>query len=58
MQRLPMFAGTPTTETNDFVIQSLTRDGGAKLNVGGRLYDRVRGMQGADVEARWGKFWR
>lgn len=52
------FAGTPTTETNDFVIQSLTRDGGAKLNVGGRLYDRVRGMQGADVEARWGKFWR
>lgn len=52
------FAGTPTTETSDFVIQSLTRDGGAKVNVGGRLYDRVRGMQGADVESRWGKFWR
>jgi len=52
------FVGTPTTETNDFVIQSLTRDGGAKLSVGGRLYDRVRGMQGADIESRWGKFWR
>lgn len=52
------FAGTPTTETNDFVIQSLTRDGGAKLSVDGRLYDRIRGMQGADVEQQWGRFWR
>ncbi|RPE63125.1 exopolysaccharide biosynthesis protein YbjH [Pacificibacter maritimus] len=52
------FAGTPTTETNDFVIQSLTRDGGAKLNVSGRLYDRVRGMQGDQLEERWGRFWR
>lgn len=52
------FAGTPTTERNDFVIQSLTRDGGARLNVDGRLYDRVRGMQGADVQQQWGRFWR
>jgi hypothetical protein len=52
------FAGTPTTETNDFVLQSLTRDGGAKLNVGGRLYERVRGMQGDQLEQRWGRFWR
>lgn len=52
------FVGTPTIETNDFVIQSLTRDGGAKVSVDGRLYDRVRGMQGADIESRWGKFWR
>lgn len=52
------FAGTPTREANDFVVQSLTRDGGARLNVDGRLYNRVRGMQAADVEQRWGRFWR
>jgi hypothetical protein len=52
------FAGTPTLDKNDFVLQSVTRDGGAKLGVDGRLYDRVRGMQGADIESRWGKFWR
>lgn len=52
------FVGTPTTEENDFVIQSLTRDGGAKLNVDGRLYKRIRGMQGSDIESSWGRFWR
>jgi hypothetical protein len=52
------FSGSPTTESNEFVLQSLTRDGGARLNVEGRLYDRVRVLQGSEIEGRWGRFWR
>jgi hypothetical protein len=52
------FAGTPTTERNDFLLQSLTRDGGARLNVQGRLYERIRGTQQPEIEDRWGRYWR
>ncbi|MGR3502092.1 YjbH domain-containing protein [Pseudaestuariivita sp.] len=50
--------GTPSRRTNDVVIQSLTRDGGAKLDVGGRLYERVRDYHRPDMEKSWGRFWR
>ena len=52
------FMGTPTTETNNVVLQSLTGDGGAKLNVDGRLYEQIRGTQAPEIEDRWGRFWR
>ncbi|GAA3859976.1 YjbH domain-containing protein [Celeribacter arenosi] len=52
------FVGTPTLEKNDVVLQSLTRDGGARLNVSGRLYEQIRATQGAEIEDRWGRFWR
>lgn len=51
-------SGQPSTARNDFTIQSLTRDGGARLNVEGRLYEQVRGYHGPDMAKTWGKFWR
>lgn len=52
------FLGTPTRQVSSAVIRPLTRDGGARLNVDGRLYGTVRdyGQQGFDEQ--WGRFWR
>lgn len=55
---LSTVSGQPSTERSDFVIQSLTRDGGARLNVNGRLYEQVRGYHQPDMAKTWGKFWR
>ena len=52
------FVGTPTKETREFQLKSLSRDGGARLNVNGRLYERVRNAQQSELETRWGRFWR
>lgn len=50
--------GTPDQRKGEIVLKSLSRDGGAKLNVDGRLYDRVRGTHRSDMAKSWGKFWR
>ena len=50
--------GTPTKKRNDVVIQSLTRDGGARLNVNGRLYEAVRDTHKPEMAKTWGRFWR
>ena len=50
--------GQPSTKRNNLVIQSLTRDGGARLNVNDRLYEQVRGYHEPDMARTWGKFWR
>lgn len=50
--------GKPSRRTNDLTIQSLTRDGGAKLNVDGRLYEQVRDYHQPDTANSWGRFWR
>jgi hypothetical protein len=55
---LASFLGTPTRERNDIVIQSLTRDGGARLDVNGRLYEQVRDYHQPDAAKSWGRFWR
>jgi len=52
------FIGTPSTEVRDLDIKSLARDGGARLNLEGRLYDQVRNAQQEKLEDRWGRFWR
>jgi hypothetical protein len=39
-------------------LQSLNRDGGARLHVNGRLYDVVRDGHYGDMAASWGRFWR
>lgn len=43
---------------NNVVIQSLNRDGGAKLNVNGRLYNNVRDLHKPEMAKTWGRFWR
>lgn len=55
---LASFFGQPSRRRNDVVIQSLSRDGGARLNVNGRLYEQVRDYHKPDVVNSWGRFWR
>jgi hypothetical protein len=55
---LSTFTGQPSREDNEIAIQSLTRDGGARLNVRGRLYDKVREYHEPDAAKSWGRFWR
>ncbi|WP_405401583.1 YjbH domain-containing protein [Paracoccus sp. Ld10] len=39
-------------------IRSLSRDGGSRVTVDGRLYDRVRESHTVDLYEGWGRFWR
>ncbi len=50
--------GTPTRQTNNLNIKSLTRDGGAQLSVRDRLYDQVRTNHEPELAKSWGRFWR
>lgn len=51
-------SGQPSTDQYTTVIRPVTRDGGARVNVSGRLYDRVQGLQQSDLREGWGRFWR
>lgn len=55
---LASFNGQPSRRKNDITIQSLSRDGGARLQVNGRLYDQVRDYHEPDAVNSWGRFWR
>ena len=50
--------GKPTQKTTGITLRPITRDGGARLNVDGRLYETVRGSHRPEVAKSWGKFWR
>ena len=50
--------GRPSRRTNTVTIQSLTRDGGARLNVRDRLYPQVRDYHRPDLAREWGRVWR
>jgi hypothetical protein len=50
--------GNSTQKSTETVIQSLTRDGGARVNVNGRLYNTVRETHRAEMAKTWGRFWR
>ncbi len=52
------FIGSPSRKDVSTTLQSLSRDGGARLMVDGRLYETVRGGQVADLTDTWGRFWR
>ena len=57
---LPMafFTGRQTQKVSKVTLRPLQRDGGAKLDVEGRLYGTVREYQESDLDAAWGRFWR
>ncbi len=55
---LAPFVGQPSRKVNPTVIQSLSRDGGARLRVRDRLYENVRGYHEPVVKDSWGRFWR
>ncbi|WP_372675382.1 YjbH domain-containing protein [Aquicoccus sp.] len=50
--------GEPNKDGFSTTVRSLTRDGGARLDVNGRLYDRVRPLQKPALQDGWGRFWR
>ena len=50
--------GTPSRKKSASVIQPLTRDGGARVNVQDRLYGLTRDGHQPQLEARWGRVWR
>lgn len=50
--------GTPSVNQVNTTIRSLTRDGGARLDVDGRLYDTVRQSHVGNLYGSWGRFWR
>jgi hypothetical protein len=39
-------------------LRPVLRDGGARLNVSGRLYDTLRDARGTEINDNWGRFWR
>lgn len=55
---LSWLLGTPTTTKTTTVIRPLTRDGGQRLDVDGRLYETVRGAHRPEIAKSWGKYWR
>ncbi|WP_108263578.1 YjbH domain-containing protein [Mangrovicoccus ximenensis] len=57
---IPMawFSGRSTTAVPEFTMRPLQRDGGARLDVGGRLYGLVEKGRQERVEEQWGRFWR
>ncbi len=50
--------GKPSRNSYGIVLQPLTRDGGAKVQVNGRLYEQVRANHRNAIESSWGRFWR
>jgi opacity protein-like surface antigen len=55
---LDFVLGRPSRSERNTTLQSLSRDGGARLQVEGRLFDIVREGHYADLENSWGRFWR
>jgi hypothetical protein len=50
--------GKPSTNKVSTTIRPLTRDGGARLEVDGRIYERIRDSHQGDLIQTWGRFWR
>ena len=50
--------GQPSTSRVGGDIRSLSRDGGTRVRVDGRLYDRVRQSHQGKLYEGWGRFWR
>ncbi|WP_240705191.1 YjbH domain-containing protein [Pacificoceanicola onchidii] len=52
------FTGRKSTNSVSRTIRPVLRDGGARLNVNGRLYNDVRDYHQSDLQKQWGRFWR
>ena len=51
------FLGTPSKRTISTTIRPIQRDGGARLNVPGRLYEQVRSGHVNALERNWSGVW-
>lgn len=50
--------GKPSKSAFSTTIRPLTRDGGARLDVQGRLYEGVKGYHKQSLDAQFGRFWK
>ncbi|MDO5612362.1 MAG: YjbH domain-containing protein [Paracoccus sp. (in: a-proteobacteria)] len=50
--------GQPSRNRASSTIRSLSRDGGARLEVQDRLYDTIRDSHSVKLYEGWGRFWR
>lgn len=50
--------GSPSRRKYETVIRPFGRDGGAKLDIDGRLYETIRDYQDAGIQEQWGRFWK
>lgn len=50
--------GKQTRKTYKNTIRPILRDGGARLEVDGRLYNSVREYHSGSLDAEWGRFWK
>lgn len=55
---LNWLTGQPIRSQASGVIRMVQRDGGARLNAPGRLYEPVRDYHKGAVQAQWGQVWR
>ena len=55
---LAWVTGKQTRKDYKATIRPILRDGGARLDVDGRLYDSVREYHSTRLDAEWGRFWR
>lgn len=55
---LGWIAGTQSKRTLSTTLRPTQRDGGARLGVGGRLYQSVRDQQKPQMDAQFGRFWK
>ena len=51
-------SGEPSRDQFSTTIRPVTRDGGARVEMAGRLYETVRGTHRAGLRDGWGRFWR
>lgn len=50
--------GTPSRKTAPLLLRPIQRDGGAQLDVSGKLYEEIRSARDPDLTDGWGRFWR
>lgn len=53
-----LITGKPSRQNISRVIRPTLRDGGARVDVPGRLYEDVRDYDTPALAAAWGRFWR
>ncbi|SFQ78672.1 YjbH domain-containing protein [Donghicola eburneus] len=53
-----LVSGEPTSNRYSTTLRPIMRDGGARVNVSGRLYDAVRELQKPELADSWGRFWK
>ena len=50
--------GRPGRKTYETTIRPFGRDGGARLDIEGRLFETLRDYDSSGIDAQWGRFWK